>query len=500
MAGKHFCVAKRNDMNDDEINETPEKIEEIQASKGCADNKHASENPYAHLIKYPYHPKPSSNFKENYLCSSRRDEMYKLKSMSKNGDCEISKNDNIKDIHNKSAELEAMKHENEDLKCKLKSTETSLEEVVNKYNDAQEEIKHLKYDNECQRKQIKFQKNHLKLLKMSQGNNFKPKDSNNITSTRKKIDEVLEIAINKHDTNTSERKCDLENLNADDSTKRVLELEEQNRLMIQGLNELRNFLKKQCESQSVEPLKSNNCSQSPNRSSKKCAFSESFDLRIINPEVSTSDGHAARSRDYPDMLREMTKFNELMKEKRENIKIWEAINLVEDDNMLTNTDLNDINNPFIQSDRNSSCGSTFDINDENEVSEAETDSEACQNTSNLKKNGTQKNCRTAVDQNWQHFLHLTEMKGKTNKYHVGDEVPLESADCTDKTSHEISTKYAINDERSSLSNTTLIEQDIFDDEVSEYIKNYSSEISEVVPECSVDLPGHSTNMERQINW
>lgn len=497
LVGRNICIANISDMNYDGIKNALE----MQASLRCEDND-TSENYDAYLVKYPYHQK-TSYLKENYSCSTNRNETLKKISSSKKEDHEIPEDDHVEDIPGENIEIEAMKRENKDLKRKLKSTEISLQEALNKYKEAQEEIKYLKYDKECQRKQIKLQKIQLKLLKMTREKDSQKDDDFGIhkTSKQKKIGEILDNTIKKYgnkDAATSEGKFDLTSSKATVSTQRVLELEEQNSLMKQGLVELRDFLKMQSKSQSVESKPLNFDSDShlfSNRRKQTC--SESFaSPPIPNPETCTTEESEAQLREYSEMLRKMRKFNELLKEKREKVKSWEVINLttepLENSNLVAKPQLNNFRHPAVQSTQYSPNGSAIDIDIENYVDplKAEMDLGGFQKSSTFKKSSIQN--YQIIDHYSQDFPPITEIKRNINENHVGNGVPFESADCIDELSHPESGLIYYED--FSLSNTTLVEEDVCGKDLPTCLENSSSRELKVLPVFPLDLQYHSTDM------
>lgn len=493
LARKHLCCAKNNDISNAGIKDASEKTK-MQISNEYEDSIDTFDIPY-YLIKYPYNQKTFCNLKSKPSCAERRTKMSKTEPLSKKEDNEIPKSEPIRANLGENAEIEEIKCENENLKRKLKSTEVSLQEALNKYNEAQEEIKHLKFDNECQRKQIKFQKTHLKLLQMIRGN----LGTRNKTTKQKNIGENLKSALYVYGNNdTNNRKFDLESMKA---TQRVHELEEQTSMMVQGLIELRNFLKSQCESQTtaLKTLNFDNHGRSAYKNIRRRTFSESFGSPpALNPNICTTEKSEAQLKEHSEMLREMTEFNELLKERRENVENWEGINLASeflgDGNFLSKSELDNCSHLLLQSTQNSPNGSKFDINTENYVDSTilEMDTGAFQNSSPFKKNNIQNNYQIAMARN--SLPITTERKVKTNKYNVeGDEAPLESVEGANKLNHQMSTEDLVYDEDASFSSATLIEEDVFgeDGEYFEFVEHSTSKKSEVYPGFPINLSGDS---------
>lgn len=492
LVERNICVANVSDMNCNGL----KNASEIQASLRCED-KDTPDN----LVKYLYHQ--NTYLKESNSCSTNRNEMLKTISSSRKEDREIPKDDHIEDIPGENTEIKVMTSEIEDLKRKLKSTEISLQKALSKYNEAQEEIKYLKYDNECQRKQIKFQKIHLKLLKMIQEKDSKEVDDFDMhkTSKQKKIGEILDNTIKKHGNKyaaTSDGKFDLVSRKATISTQRVLQLEEQNRLMMQGLVELRDFLKTQGKSQFIDskPLNYDSESLFSNRRKRTCSGSFASPP-ISNPETYTTEESEAQLRENLEMLREIAKLNELLTEKRENIKNWEVKKVTAeslgDSNLTSKCELNNSQHPGVLPTHNSPNKSVTDINIENHVDplKVEMDFVGFQNSSTTNKSNIQN--YQNIDYNSQDFSHITKIKKKINENHVGDGESFESEECIGELSHPESKglKYK---ENFSLSNTSLV--DVYRKDL-ECLENSNSREFKVLPDFPLDLQRQSTDMIKQ---
>lgn len=279
---------------------------------------------------YPNYLKASSKLKaKNALCDAkdigtRRSQFHFNRNHQtvKNASFAIDKNSKLKEI------LE----EKEQLRNKLQTAEETLQQLYSKYKKAEADIKRLVKDNESKNKLIKNLKLNLKLRKMQwdDSNDFQetdPLDTSNKKRNQGKNNHSIKEQQNfmtNDGYRTSDDELDFENIKALTSIPRIVELEEENRIMMEGLVELREFLRTKCQSPNINfgsPQIESFCDL--NKEGQSCSYFVPVETttpmknRVLNTMASES-----QKKGYSEVLREMVKFNEIMSRKRNLKKVY----------------------------------------------------------------------------------------------------------------------------------------------------------------------------------
>lgn len=266
-------------------------------------NPQSLENP---ILK----PEQQKFKKETCLCEPTQVGTLKAKPRVK---CQFDPNPQSLDDPIFRSQLQVLKKENRHLRNKMQKTEKALFEVRGKYNETMEDNQLLKNEIRYKNKQIKIQKLHLKLLKM-QCNSL---HADSVYTVRDRVNHSEEDKLSGEqpdkmngDSYDSDGEFSLEAIRAMTAMKRILHLEEENRIMFEGLVGLRNWFISEFRSQ-FQNIKSSRKRNRNHPKKTKNTPGSPDSSGIMKKEFSSVIEPTSQERECVKIVCEMKKFNEI---------------------------------------------------------------------------------------------------------------------------------------------------------------------------------------------
>lgn len=300
-----------------------------KSEEKCLDKNHEdicdkNNNSISNRIKYPNYLKTNSRLKERNDLRPLSNNDNKVKSKSEHGDENVSSDNCYLLIKDRQIVLQTIIEENEKSKNKLKTFIESLREILDNYDETEDEIKLLKCDSSCEKKQTKCPNDHLTFGLMNQCGTVKNIDAYKKSNQRTDVQTLgCQMVPLKDALNISACKCALEITKVQDTKQRLIELERQNRMIIRSLDELKSSLRKTNKLQFTEvksPTNKNLHYRTANRI-RTSNFSKSVELpATVQRKTTASNKSSVPFKKQPEMLREMIKFSKLVKNKEHLIK------------------------------------------------------------------------------------------------------------------------------------------------------------------------------------
>lgn len=321
-------------------------VRSCQIKKETIDEEYVDKtNSISNRISYPNYLKSSSKLKiDKHACKAKcENPIRKTKPRMKFTENEIIEEDYESLMKEKDEELKIFQDENRNLKIKLKNAEQTSQDTLQKYGEANDEIKKLKDQINLKNEQIKLQQYHLKLLKMKQSKHSNHLDIFEMSHTEKNSVDKSNLIKDFDGINSSDDDLDSESLKVLTSMQRVVELEEQNRIMVQGLIELREFLKKNYNQKSTDFGIENeeNQQRQKSRADNIGSFSESGNLPSKGKINKLSVEESSHLKKNENILRRKTGFNGMIKDK--NKHFLDSNNLLQSQNETLHESYNNIN-------------------------------------------------------------------------------------------------------------------------------------------------------------